>query len=100
MFFCILLIFFKVIFEKKTHSGIQSECQTFFIHIRPDVLSGLTWVQTVCKGYQQTILVGKVLTSLILVLFDELDDDESNKALFNSCIDDFKLWIWKEARLL
>ena len=70
------------------------------IQIRPDVLSGLTWVQTDCKGYQQTTLVGKVLTSLILVLCDELDDDESNKALFYSCIDDFKLWIWKEARLL
>ena len=41
-----------------------------------------------------------VLTSFFLVLFDELDDDESKKALFYSCIDDFKLWIWKEARLL
>ena len=24
-----------------------------------DVMSGLIWVQTVCKGYQQTLLVGK-----------------------------------------
>ena len=34
--------------------GIPSECQTDWIQIRPDNLSGLIWVQTVCKGYQQT----------------------------------------------
>ena len=28
-------------------------CQTVWIQIRPDILSGLIWVQTVCKGYQQ-----------------------------------------------
>ena len=28
---------------------------------RPDVVSGLIWVQTVGKGYQQTTLVGKEL---------------------------------------
>ena len=27
--------------------------------IRPDILSAVTWVQTVCKGYQQTTLTGK-----------------------------------------
>ena len=27
------------------------------------MLSGLIWVQTVCKDYQQTTLVGKELTS-------------------------------------
>ena len=26
-------------------------------------MSGLIWVQTVCKGYQQTTLVGKELTN-------------------------------------
>ena len=36
------------------------ECQTVLIQIRADVLSGMTWVQTVCKDYQQTI---KVATS-------------------------------------
>ena len=41
-------------------SGIPSECQTVWIKIRPDILPGLTWVQTVCKGYQQTT---KVATS-------------------------------------
>ena len=26
-----------------------------------DIMSGLIWVQTVCKGYQQTTLVGSEL---------------------------------------
>ena len=34
---------------RKIHSGIPSECQTVWIQIRPDVLSGLIWFQTVCK---------------------------------------------------
>ena len=29
-----------------------------------DELSGLIWVQTVCKGYQQTTLVGKELNDM------------------------------------
>ena len=46
--------FFK---KKKTIlSGITSECQTDLIQIRPDVLSGLIWVQPVYKSYQQTPL--------------------------------------------
>ena len=32
-------------------------CQTVCIQIRPDSLSGLIWVQTVCKGYQLTTKV-------------------------------------------
>ena len=31
----------------------SSECQTVWIQLRPDILSGLSWVQTVCKIYQQ-----------------------------------------------
>ena len=46
----------------KNLSEISSECQTVWIQIRPDILSGLIWVQTVCKSYQQTTLVGKYLT--------------------------------------
>ena len=46
----------------KIISGIQSECQTVWIQIRPDILSGLIWIKTVCKGYEQTTLVGKELT--------------------------------------
>ena len=54
-------IFQNYIFEKKC-SGTLSECITVWIQIwtikiRTDVLSVLIWIQTVCKGYQQTIKV-------------------------------------------
>ena len=42
-------VFFKLTFFQKHLSGIQSECQTVWIQIRSDVLSGLIWIQTVCK---------------------------------------------------
>ena len=29
-------------------------CQTVWIQIRPNILLGLIWIQTVCKGYKQT----------------------------------------------
>ena len=41
--------FFQNHFFRKTLSGIPSECQTVWIQTRPDILSGLIWVQTVCK---------------------------------------------------
>ena len=37
----------------KILSGIPSECQTDWNQIRPDILSGLIWIQSVCKSYQQ-----------------------------------------------
>ena len=37
--------------------SIPSGCQTVWIQIRPDILSGLIWVQTVCKVYKQMIKV-------------------------------------------
>ena len=46
--------FFKINFFQIILSGIPSECPTVWIWVRLDVLSGLTWVQTVCKNYQQT----------------------------------------------
>ena len=48
------------LFRKNKQSVMPSECQIVWVQIRPDVLSGLIWVQTVCKGYQQTTPVGKV----------------------------------------
>ena len=48
-----LLIFQNQLF-RKILSGKPWECQTVWIQIRPDILSGQIWVQTVCKGYQQT----------------------------------------------
>ena len=53
--YCCLLIFFsKFTFSKKKIPGALSECQTVWIQIRTNILSVLIWVQTVCKGYQQT----------------------------------------------
>ena len=40
-------------------SGIPSEDQTAWIQIRPNILLGLIWIQSVCNGYQQTELTGK-----------------------------------------
>ena len=48
--------FFQNELFPKILSVIQSVCQTVWIQISPDILSGLIWVQTVCKGYQQTTL--------------------------------------------
>ena len=45
--------FFQNQLFRKILSGIPSECQAVWIQIRPDILSGLIWVQTVCKSYQQ-----------------------------------------------
>ena len=61
MLFCCLLIFFKINFFQKILSGIPSECQTVWIQIRPEIILGLILLQTVCKGYQQTTLLGKEL---------------------------------------
>ena len=46
---------------RKILSGTTSECQTDWIHIRPNTLSGLIWVQTVCKSYQKKTLGDKEL---------------------------------------
>ena len=57
---CHILLFGCRIFS------IPSGCQTVWIQIRPDVLSGLIWVQTVCKGYrspQKLSLAGKELNT-------------------------------------
>ena len=39
----------------------KNQCLTVWIQIRPNVLLGLVWVQTVCKEYQETTLEGKEL---------------------------------------
>ena len=38
------------------------QCQTAWIQIRPDILSGLIWVKTVFKDYQQKTLAGNKIT--------------------------------------
>ena len=39
--------FFSKSTFQKINSGIPSKCQTDWIQTRPDILSGLIWVQTV-----------------------------------------------------
>ena len=56
--------FFQNQLFRKILSGIQPERQTVSIKIRPDILSGLIWVQTVCNGYQLTTQVGKEMFHL------------------------------------
>ena len=60
--FCLLssvvVFFFKINFFEKFFQE-YNKCQTVWIQIRPGILLGLIWVQTVCKSYQQTTLVGK-----------------------------------------
>ena len=38
---------------RKFLSGIPLKCLRIWTQIRPSILSGLIWFQTVCKGYQQ-----------------------------------------------
>ena len=51
--------FFQNQHFRKIILGIPSECQTVWIQIRPDFLSGLIWVKTICQGYQHTTLVDR-----------------------------------------
>ena len=48
--------FFQNQFFRKILSGMPSVCQTVWIQVKPDSLSGLIWVQFVCKSYQLTTL--------------------------------------------
>ena len=49
--------FFQSLLFQKILSGTLSECGTVWIQIRSDSLLVLIWVQTICKGYQQTTKV-------------------------------------------
>ena len=52
--------FFQIqLFMKLLQEYLQ--CQTVWIPIRPDIMSGLIWVQSDCKCYEQTTLVGNEL---------------------------------------
>ena len=50
----------KLTFQKNL-SGIPTECQMVWTLIRPDYLLGFIGVLTVCKGYQQTTMIGNEL---------------------------------------
>ena len=67
MLFCRLLIYFKIKFFKKFFQEYHQSVKQL-IQIRPDILSGLIWIQTVCKGYQQMTLVGKELIPFFIAV--------------------------------
>ena len=60
----VCFLFFQNKLFQKILTGIPSEFQTDWIQIRPDILFGLTWVQAVCKSYQQKTLGDKELRTL------------------------------------
>ena len=72
MNFCCLLNLFKINFFPKFY-----QCQTVWILIRLDILSSLIWVQTACKGYQQTTPAGKELISPL----KEFESDKGKKLM-------------------
>ena len=54
-FACILVVcwnFYRNFLKKILWNTIS--VKHIWIHFRPDILSGLIWVQNVCRGYQQT----------------------------------------------
>ena len=59
-------------FFQKFLSGILYMSSNSWIQIRTDILSVLIWVQTVCKNYQQTTLVGKELKKTWKGVFSSL----------------------------
>ena len=59
LYFYRLPIFLPKSTSLKILSGKPPECQTVWIHIRSELLSGLIWVQAVSNSYQMTTLVGK-----------------------------------------
>ena len=54
MIICRLLNFFKINFFEKFFQEYHQSVNQF-----ESIVSGLIWVQTVCKGYQQMTLAGK-----------------------------------------
>ena len=69
IFFMILLSsadFFLNYFFFKYLLEMPSECQTFWIQIRHNILLGLIWDQIVCKGYQQKTRAGKEESKIFL----------------------------------
>ena len=77
------------LFREKNLSGISIECQTVRTKIRPDVLSGLVWAKTVCKGYQQATPEGEEMKEIgqigkieILLNYSKFDHQEESAHTF------------------
>ena len=61
------------LFQKFFQKYHQSTCQTDWIQIRPDILLGLIWVQSVCKDCEQPsseLLAKLELEDLKLILIE------------------------------
>ena len=52
---------FKINFFENFFQEYNLSVKQIGSHIRPNISSGLIWVQTVCKGYQQTTVGHKEL---------------------------------------
>ena len=69
--FAILLLYadsfsqWMLFFLENILSGILSEYLRVLIKIRPDVSTGLIWIQTVCNRYKQTTLASKELNHIV-----------------------------------
>ena len=74
MFFLSSADFFQNQCFRKILSGTPSESQTVRIQIRLDILTGLIWVQAVCKSYQKTTLEAKTTEddTICRMIFSEL----------------------------
>ena len=57
--------FFSKLTFSKTSLGDTVKMSNSLLPDHADVLSSLIWVQTVCKDYQQTLVVGKEITCSI-----------------------------------
>ena len=67
--FCCPLIFFKINFFEKFFQEYHQSVKKVWIQIRPEVMSGLIWVQTVCKSYQLMTVKGDWMLPFRCVLF-------------------------------
>ena len=110
-FCCHLLTFFhNQQLIQKSLSGTLSVCQTVWIQIRPNILSVLIWVQTVCKDYQQTTnftRAGRDNCHLLTTFENSLDTDQApcfvGPDLYPICLTHrwyswkifWKSWFWK-----
>ena len=65
---------------------MPSESQTVWIQIRPDILVGLIWVQTVCESYQQATQSGRVFNLICLSSVDFFFKINDLKKFFRSAI--------------
>ena len=54
LFWCLWIFFSKLTFSKKKSYKNTIRVSKCWLQIRPHVLLGLIWVQTLCKCYQQT----------------------------------------------